>query len=57
MFVYYKCYIMIELTFLKGLIKIVKQVHQKSVIFATIGISWIIVLRFNQMSAIDVMIY
>ena len=33
----YKCYIMIELTFLKELI-LTKQVHQKTVIFFTIGI-------------------
>ena len=36
MFVYRKCYILIELTFLKELI-LIKQVHQKSVIFVTIG--------------------
>ena len=34
-----------------------KKVHQKGVIFVTIGISYIIVLSFNQMSAIDVMFY
>ena len=38
MFVFYKWYISIELTFLNELISI-KQVHQKSVIFVTIGIS------------------
>ena len=38
MFVYYKCYISIELTFLKELM-LIKQVHQKSVIFVTNGIS------------------
>ena len=38
MFVYYKCYILIELTFLKVLV-LIKQVNQKSVIFLTIGIS------------------
>ena len=38
MFVYYKCYIMIELTFLKELM-LIKQVHQMSVTFVTIGIS------------------
>ena len=32
------------------------KVHKKSVIFVTIGISYIIVLGFNQMLAIDVMI-
>ena len=36
--VYYKCYISIELTFLKKLL-LIKPVHQKSVIFVTIGIS------------------
>ena len=51
-----KCYIMIELTFLKEL-KLIKQVHQKSVMFVTIGISEIIDLSVNQMSAIDAMIY
>ena len=51
-----KCYIMIELTFLKEL-KLIKQVHQKSVMFVTISISEIIDLSVNQMSAIDAMIY
>ena len=37
MFVYYKCYISIQLTFLKELM-LIKQVNQKSVIFAAIGI-------------------
>ena len=37
MFVYYKCYTLIELTFLKELI-LIKQVNQKSVVFVTIGI-------------------
>ena len=37
MFVYYKCYISIESTFLKELM-LTKQVHQKSAIFVTIGI-------------------
>ena len=46
---------MIELPFLKKLM-LIKQVHQKNVIFATIAISWIIVLNFNQMSVIDVFI-
>ena len=44
---------MIELTFLKKLI-LIKQVHQKSTIFVMIGI---IVLSFNQMTAIDVIAY
>ena len=37
-FVYYKCHIMIELTFLKQLI-LTRQAHQKRVMFVTIGIS------------------
>ena len=37
-FVYYKCYISIELTLLKEMI-LIKQVHQKSMIFVTNGIS------------------
>ena len=37
MFLYYKCYILIELTFLKDYV-LTKQVHRKSVIFVTIGI-------------------
>ena len=44
-----------KLTLLTGLM-LIKQVHQKSVIFVTIGFSEIIVLSFNQMSAINVMI-
>ena len=56
MFVYYKCYISIELTFLKELM-LIKQVHQKSVIFVTVGISETIVSGFNQMSAINAMMY
>ena len=38
MFVYYKCYIMIELTFLKEFM-LIKQAHKKSVIFVAFGIS------------------
>ena len=45
---------MIEFTFLKILI-LIEEAHQKSVIFVTIGISWVVVLSFNQMSAIDAM--
>ena len=56
MFVYHKCYISLELTFLKELM-LIKQVHQKSVTLITIGISSIKCLTFNQMSAIDAMIY
>ena len=47
----WKCYIFIELMFVKE--SMLKQVHQKSVIFVTIGISWIKVLSFKQLSAID----
>ena len=56
MFVYYKCYILIELTFLKELM-LIKLAHQKNVIFVNISILYIILLTFNQMSATDVMIY
>ena len=38
MFVYYKYYILKELTFLKGL-ALIEQVLQNSVIFVTIGVS------------------
>ena len=38
MFVYYKCYIKIELTFLKELM-LIKQMYQKNVIFVPVGIS------------------
>ena len=47
---------MIELTFLRELI-LTKQVHQKSVIFVTIGIFLEKVSSFNQMRVIDAMIY
>ena len=47
---------MIELTFPKELM-LTKQVNQKSIIFVTIGIFKIKALNFNQMSAIDAMIY
>ena len=56
MFVYYKCYIMIELMFLEEL-TLIKQANQKSAIFANIDIFYIKALSFNQMSAMDVMIY
>ena len=36
--IYYKWYILIEWTFLKELM-LIKQVHQKSVVFVSIGIS------------------
>ena len=38
MFVYYKCYIKIELTFLKELM-LIKQMYRKNVIFVPVGIS------------------
>ena len=38
LWIIYKCYISIKLTFLNELV-LIKQVHQKSVIFGTIGIS------------------
>ena len=47
---------MIELTFRKELM-VIKQMHQKNVIFVTIGLFQIIVLSFNQMSVSGVMIY
>ena len=40
------CYITIELTFLEELI-LIRQVHEKSVIFVTIGISLMKRLNFN----------
>ena len=49
----YKCYISIEMTFLKGLV-VIKQGHKKIVAFVTIRI---LLLRFNQTSALDVRIY
>ena len=54
-FVYYKCYIYTELTFLNELM-LIKQANQKSVMFFTIGIFKIKALSFNQMSAVDVMV-
>ena len=54
MFVYCKCYISIELTFLKELM-LTKQMHQRSVIFVTIDISYIKVFNFNQTSVVDAM--
>ena len=47
---------MIELTFMRELI-LIEQVYQKSMMFVTISISQILVLRSNQMSAMDAMIY
>ena len=54
--VHYKCYISKVLTFLKELM-LIKQVHQESGIFFSTSIFYIKVLRFKQMSAIDVIIY
>ena len=56
MVIYYKYYILIELTFLKKLM-LTKQVNQKSAIFITIDAFEIKGLSFNQMSAMDAMIY
>ena len=56
MFVYCKCYVIIELKFLKKLM-LTKQANQKSAIFVTIGVFYIKTLSFNQMSAMDAMIY
>ena len=46
---------MIELMLLKELM-LIKKMRQKSVIFITIDIFQVIVLSFNQMTAVDVMI-
>ena len=53
LWIIWKCYILIELTFFKELM-LIKKLHQKS---AIIRFSWIKVLSFNRMTAIDVMIY
>ena len=45
-----KCFIMIELTFLKVLI-LIRQVHQKSALFATNGFLQMNSLCFRQMTA------
>ena len=47
---------MIESTFLKELM-LIKQADQKSAIFVTIGNFYIKDLSFNQMSAMDAIIY
>ena len=47
---------MIESRFLEELI-LIKQVHQKNVIFVAIGIFWIKDLSSNGMSTTDVIIY
>ena len=54
MFVYHKCYILIEMMFLKKLM-LMKQASQKSGIFVTISTFQIKALSVNQISAIDVM--
>ena len=46
---------MIEMTFLKE-VMLIKKANQKIVRFVTVGIFQIKTLRFNQMSAMDVMI-
>ena len=56
MLVYYKFCISIELTFLKELM-LIRQANQKSVVFVAIAIFYIKYLSFNQMSAMDAMIY
>ena len=50
-----KCYIMIELAFLKELV-LIRQANHKSEIFVTIGIFYIKDLSFNHIYAIDVVI-
>ena len=52
----YKSNIMKNLTFLKELM-LIKQVHQKRVIFATIGIFQIKGLCFNRINAMGFMMY
>ena len=47
---------MIELVFLEELV-LTKQMHEKSVIFVTIGIFYIKGLSFKHMYAIDAMTY
>ena len=56
MFVHYKCYVMVELTFLKEMI-LIKQVNQDCKIFVTIGIFNIDASRFNQIFPMNVKIY
>ena len=38
-------------------IDVYKKVHQKSIVFVTIGIFQMPVLSFNQMSSLDVIVY
>ena len=47
---------MTELTFLKELM-LIRQANQKSKVLVTIGIVQIKIFSFNQMSAIDAIIY
>ena len=54
-YIYKKCYNTIELIFQKELI-LIKQVHQKNVIFVPIGILKILVLGMNRIFAMVVMI-
>ena len=51
----YKFYNMIGFMYLKELI-LIKQMHQKNLIFAIIGILKILVLNINHISAMAVMI-
>ena len=55
MFVYYKCYIPIEFTFLKELM-LTRQVNQRGPLFVVIVFFKIKALNSNQMSAVDAMI-
>ena len=52
----YESYISVKLTFLKELI-LIRQAHQKNVIFITIGNFLIKCLSFNRVPVIGVMIY
>ena len=56
----YKCYIMIELTFLKELM-LMRQANQKSVILVffrlNLDLDYFLGLNFNHMYAMAVMIY
>ena len=55
MFVYYKCYISIELKFLKERM-LTKQANQKKAMFVTIGIVFIKGFKFQPNVCIDAMI-
>ena len=51
----WKCYILIELSIMKELM-LIKQVHQKSLMFVTVDVSSIKVLSFNSVFETDAMI-